>query len=365
MIDFLLDGRYLVVVAAGCCYVCFFHWLIGGLKRIRSAAGGARPFISVIIAARNEESRLPVLLAALQQQSYPIDLRELIIVDDRSNDGTSLLLQRWKKILPFCHLRINELFPETNPKKNALAFAIQNACGDVIVTTDADCIPRSGWLESVANAFENDVGAVVGVSLWSMNGKWWSKIVAFESLATTAVSLAAVGHNTPFLAVGRNFAFRRELYTRANGYSRHMHIYSGDDVLLLQSIIKFPEYRVVAVISRESQVQSSGATNLWEFVRQKRRHISAAKGYPLNLQLSYLFYHSSNAVLWFCPLLLGLPGLIFLLIKFVLDGIVLHKTMVRCNVALSRSVYLFWQVLFFFTNLIVGPTAFLGRIQWK
>src|SRR5512142_2293885 len=58
------------------------------------AAGETPPGISVIVAARNEERALPALLRALLAQDYPPERREIILVDDRSTDGTAELLGR-------------------------------------------------------------------------------------------------------------------------------------------------------------------------------------------------------------------------------------------------------------------------------
>ena len=337
---------------------------------MQSATGYARPSVSVIIAAHNEAQNLPKLLSALQRQSYPKDLREFIVIDDRCNDGTPQLLNEWRHRLPMCCPRIDRVPDGINPKKFALAAGIRQARGEVIITTDADCIPPSTWVESLAGAFAKEVGAVVGVSPWHADEKLWSNIIAFESFATTIVSLAGIGHVRPFLAVGRNFAFRRELYQRVAGYSGDVRIFSGDDDLLLQKISRRSEYRVGAVFSPESQVPSRGAENLWAFIRQKRRHISAGRAYPRPQQIGYALYHFSNIFIWLCPLLLGFPGIALLLLKVGFDGLLFHQIIKRlqlatCRLSLAGFALLPWQLLFLLTHAIVGPLAFIGRIRWK
>jgi cellulose synthase/poly-beta-1,6-N-acetylglucosamine synthase-like glycosyltransferase len=321
--------------------------------------------VSVLIAARNEAHHLPKLLRALQHQSYPRDLCEFIVIDDRSNDETPQLLNEWQHRLPLRAIRIDCVPDGVNPKKFALAAAIQQARGTVLVTTDADCIPSPLWLESLADAFEEKVGAVVGVSPWYVKGKLWGSIIAYESLATMAVALAGVGQGRPFLAVGRNFAFRRELYQRVAGYASDIHIFSGDDDLLLQKINKLKEYRVVAVFTPESQSPSCGAESLWAFIRQKRRHISAGQAYPWRQKIGYALYHASNAGLWLCPLFFGFWGWAFLLAKLLMDAIICQRVGRMCRLQIAWPAFFPWQALFLFTHIFVGPTAFFGRIRWK
>jgi cellulose synthase/poly-beta-1,6-N-acetylglucosamine synthase-like glycosyltransferase len=321
--------------------------------------------VSVLIAARNEAHHLPKLLRALQRQSYPRDLCEFIVIDDRSNDETPQLLNEWQHRLPLRAIRIDCVPDGINPKKCALAAAMPQACGAVIVTTDADCVPPPHWLESMAGAFAENVGAVVGVSPWYAEGRLWGGIIALESLTTMLVTLAGVGHGRPFLAVGRNFAFRRELYQRVAGYAGDLHIFSGDDDLLLQKISKLKEYRVVAAFTPESQAPSRGAENLWTFIRQKRRHISAGQAYPRRQQFGYALYHASNLALWLCPLFFGFWGSIFLLAKLLMDGIICQRIGRVCQLQIAWLAFFPWQALCLFTHILVGPTAFFGRIRWK
>ena len=354
-----------LLLAALLCYLYFGLWLWRGWRRLGSAIGQAQPFVSVVIAAHNEAENLPTLLAALQKQSYPKDLREFIVIDDRSIDGTHEVLEKWKRLLPLCSLRIDSVPDGVNPKKFALATGMKHSRGKVIVTTDADSVPPPRWLELMASAFEKDVGAIVGVSPWYAEGKLWGKVIALESLATTVVSLAGVGHGRPFLAVGRNFAFRRELFERVNGYDRDMHIFSGDDDLLLQKISVLPTIRVAVVFSRESIVPSLGAKNLRAFIHQKRRHISSSKVYPRIVQFAYALFHLSNLVLWLSPFFIGSKGFAFLLLKFFVDGLTFHQALRRCRLAISWKAFVLWEVLFLFTHIFVGPMSFVGRVRWK
>src|SRR5436309_2696283 len=109
-------------------------------------AGPASTKISVIIPARNEEANIGVLLQALQQQTYPRELFEVIVVDDHSEDDTVAVVKQFKevKLLSVASNNINSF------KKKAIETGITAATNELIVTTDADCRAPADWLQTIA-----------------------------------------------------------------------------------------------------------------------------------------------------------------------------------------------------------------------
>ena len=102
--------------------------------------------ITVIIPARNEEENIGQLLTALQKQSYPSSLVDVIVVDDHSTDNTAAIVQQYAgvKLIQLKDGGINSY------KKKAIETGIAAATGEMIVTTDADCLPSTNWLKSIA-----------------------------------------------------------------------------------------------------------------------------------------------------------------------------------------------------------------------
>ena len=100
------------------------------------------PTVSVIIPARNEEKNIGQLLEALRQQDFPAEKLEIIVVDDHSEDQTAAIARSFLnvRVLPFREEGLNSY------KKKALEKAVAAACGELIVCTDADCIPTKEWL---------------------------------------------------------------------------------------------------------------------------------------------------------------------------------------------------------------------------
>ena len=129
----------------------YFYW-----KKLPEwqSADGASVFVSVIIAARNEEHTLPRLIEDLSQQTYPKDLFEVIVVDDYSTDNTAALSKnfdgvRLRMILP-------DVPPESSSKKVAITSGIMKAKGQLMVITDADCRVKKEWIETLSGFYQSN-----------------------------------------------------------------------------------------------------------------------------------------------------------------------------------------------------------------
>ncbi len=119
--------------------------------------------VTVIVAARNEEKNILRCLNSLDRLIYPEDKIEIIIVDDNSEDNTNLIVSNFidgknKFKLIKTHDKISNLIGKTN----ALANALKIASGDIIFTTDADCVVNPNWVKKTVSYFQDDVVAVFG-----------------------------------------------------------------------------------------------------------------------------------------------------------------------------------------------------------
>ena len=99
------------------------------------------PFISIIIAARNEEKNIGKCIQSLVHQTYPANKFEIIVTDDHSTDGTVSMINSFQKenirvihLADFIQDKILNSY-----KKKSIETALQFAKGELIITTDADC----------------------------------------------------------------------------------------------------------------------------------------------------------------------------------------------------------------------------------
>jgi len=112
-------------------YCFFIIWILDGYKNLIkdfSEDNHYAPFISVIIASRNEAHNLPILLELLSQQTYPQDLFEIIVVNDRSSDDSDKVLQKYcTKINNLKIVTITNCPPIWAGKKWAIHNGIKNS----------------------------------------------------------------------------------------------------------------------------------------------------------------------------------------------------------------------------------------------
>ncbi len=260
--------------------------LLKGLGRLasdRPTPPSRSPSVTILIAARNEESRIRKCLECLMVQDYDPQKLQIIVVDDRSEDGTAAILQEYVAKRPhgFDPISLSETAPGFSPKKYALSQGLLKATGEIIVTTDADCIMSPAWVSSLVAEFSEDTGLVLGMTSYYPMGKEdlaWG-VQALEFLSYGVVAAALVGLRFPVHGNANNIAYRRKVYDQASGFASHGSIVSGDDDFLIQSIHKLGQWRIRYSVQSESQVQTEPPLSMGQFWEQRKRWASKCSLY--------------------------------------------------------------------------------------
>ena len=175
------------------------------------APSGTLPFVSVVIAARNEASHLPRKLKNLADLNYPAPKYEIIVVSDGSTDSTN----EWMQAQAGGNVRFLAL-PEHAGKAVALNHAIEAALGDIVVFTDARQPVHSEAVRNLVTNFEDpNVGCVSGELMLGHPGDdapgsglgfYWAmekKVREWESASGSVVG-----------ATGALYAVRKELLVK-------------------------------------------------------------------------------------------------------------------------------------------------------
>src|SRR5262245_46807239 len=103
-------------------------------------AGQLNPFVSIVVPVYNDAGSLATLLSSLDEQDYDPDRFECVIVDNGSDEP-----------LTVCHRRKYEVRVLREPLAGSYAArncGLREARGDILIFTDADCMPRSDWLST-------------------------------------------------------------------------------------------------------------------------------------------------------------------------------------------------------------------------
>ncbi|MCD4828233.1 MAG: glycosyltransferase [Candidatus Cloacimonetes bacterium] len=248
------------------------------LRRKDEPGNNEKPFVSVVIAARNEEAALPMLLTTLVNQSYSQGMFEVIVADDDSTDNTAAVVRQFSARWPNVRLvSVTGRDKAVSPKKNALAQAVDVGSGSIILTTDADCMVGRHWIRSMVAYFEPDVAMVVGYSR-TMLPDWRRATLAqkfehFDFFAMFAAAAGAVAAGKPFSCSGQNLGYRRSAYDKVGGYQRIAHILSGDDVNLMQ-LMRHTGQRVRFANSHHAFASTRSVAGWRELLNQRARWAS-------------------------------------------------------------------------------------------
>ena len=237
-------------------------------------------FISVIVAARNEENNIGKLIDAIKKQNYPSHLFELIIVDDHSTDRTADIIK------PFLNNQIR-LIPliladkaTVAYKKAAIDAGIKNSKGELIITTDADCIMSENWLSTIAAFYElHHPKMMVMPVVIKNNHSFLGLFQTLDFMSLQGITGAAVHQKIHGMCNGANLAYTRKVYDEVNGFEGIDHIASGDDMLLMHKISKKYKNEILFLKSKNVIVETEPETNITDFINQRIRWASKADKY--------------------------------------------------------------------------------------
>ncbi|MBN1542744.1 glycosyltransferase [candidate division KSB1 bacterium] len=273
-----------MLFAVSILYALVLLALTTGLRKLPKPAKTIRrlPFVSIIVAARNEETEIPILLQSLGEQDYPCDRFEIIIADDGSSDDTPARIRKFIASHPKLRTTsfvVSDREKAISPKKNALRQAISRATGEWLLLTDADCRPGPGWISAVARYFSTEIEMVIGFSplerpCLCTPGHY---LLALDSLALAALAAATTGWGAPATCNGRNLAYRKALYERVGGFSRIEKFVSGDDDLFLAQVLLSGGSRIAYADTADAIVPTRLLSGWREFFHQRLRH--ASKGF--------------------------------------------------------------------------------------
>ena len=358
-------------------YLLLLMVLAIGLSRVTRSGDSDtdQPVVSVLVAARNEETRIGACLDALLAQDYPHDKLEVVVIDDDSEDATSEIVQSYHD--KDSRIKLITAGPNPDrlgPKKNALRWGIMASKGDILITTDADCTPPPAWLQTIVTYFQPNVGTVLGPSVLQSPNHWLKHWLVLENLGNIAIYAASAGLSFPVGAQGANLAYRREVWELL-GFGAEGQTFSGDDDLFVQRIAKDGRWQVRyalepdAVVPHHHQVTGTGT------VRQKHRHLSAVRWYRPEIVLLaalVLAYHLLLAVGLVAGLFTFPIFLIWLLCmtaKTLADGSVLERIAHRTQMAFPwrwlpiAEILRPWAMIFMVPMSLIKPVTWKGRVR--
>jgi biofilm PGA synthesis N-glycosyltransferase PgaC len=257
------------------------------------------PPISIVISIRADFENIQKLLPELLNQNYPNF--EIVLIDDASWDETKSFIEESVKQFPNVKgvYVTEEMKKQTLGKKLALTLGIKAATHEIIVLTDADCMPATPyWLQRmVAPYLENSSTEIVlGYSPFIRKQTFVNLISQMDNLWTAILYFSYAVRNKAYMGVGRNMSYKKSLFLKVKGFASHLHVLSGDDDLFVRDASNSSNTAICIHPDSFMFTSSKSSFNTWYL--QKKRHTFVGKYYKFKDKLKLGFIGLSHALMW-------------------------------------------------------------------
>jgi len=213
--------------------------------------------ISVVVPTYNEEQNIERCLQSLADQTVPRETYEIIVVDGNSKDRTRELAE------PLADRVFVQTSKRVGGARNDGAMA---SAGDIIATTDADCILPRDWVERIAKNFEEREIVQLYGTVYPIEGGFRNHL---SLSGANAFSRLGYHTRTIYFTLGCNTAFDREAFVRAGMYRC---IDAGDDLEIAQRMRKLgkvyldPDLAVGFSMRRYQQFGTLKSISEWLYI---------------------------------------------------------------------------------------------------
>lgn len=319
-------------------YLVFFGGVPRFAKRIKSGKigiAGNQPPVSVIITTRDQEAILSKQLPLILEQEYPEF--QVVVVNDASSDETDDLLKKLALQYPHLyHTFLPEGVQSVSPKKMALTVGIKAAKYDYLLFTEANCLPSgTNWISSMMKQFTPGTSVVLSYSRYESIKGIFKRLIAYDNLFQGMRYLGLAAAKRPYMGIGRNLAYRKELFFSQKGFASHLNLFSGEDDLFISDVAKGSNTRVEVSPDAVMNIVTDDVKSHWKEARINQIYTSsyykpmAKFRTGMEIISRYAFYALFIALLvlglinWNVPLLIT-DGVLFLL-RYIVQLIVINR----------------------------------------
>lgn len=352
--------------------ILFLGWKKIPLVKKTSISGEEDwPFLSIIIPVRNESAGILNLLNDLNQQSFPKGHFEVIVVDDFSTDDTVQKVNNHSHKLRI-DLKVISLTKKLGGKKKALRTGIDQAKGEIIVTTDGDCRADAEWLACINAAFlQQQRMMVCGPVTFHNEASSFERLQTIEFASLIGTGAASLYYNFPNMCNGANLAFKKKAFESVNGYTGSDHIPSGDDEFLMHKMHEKYPGQVCFLKAKGAIVKTSALNQLKGFINQRKRWSGKWNLHGLQIKVLALiiFLYNLSLIAAFISSFLGYYqwNLLFiqLFFKILFEYLFLNEVLRFLDKKIKVFYFLLLQLIYPLYVVFFGLAANTGNYKWK
>ena len=357
----ILIGAFACIIAIQLFYYLFFFLRLAIYKKPKKAVHVEHP-ISVVICARDEAENLANFLPGVLVQQYSTT-HEVVLVNDNSEDESKYLLEEFRK--SFKNLNIVTLSQDAkmiNGKKFPLSLGIKSSKYETLLLTDADCVPASeNWMQLMQDGYGDDIEIVLGYGAYKKKPGILNKLIRFETFQTALQYFSYALAGIPYMGVGRNLSYKKDVFFRNKGFSSINQMPSGDDDLFINQVAN--KKNTAIVIDKEAHTISEPKTRFNDWMNQKYRHYTTSKYYKTHHSFLLALYAFSQFLVYpvFIAALLFSKQYILIVslwsVRFLIQGIVLRSTMKKLNELDLWPWYILFDIWSVFYYIFTLPSV--------
>jgi glycosyltransferase involved in cell wall biosynthesis len=311
---------------------------------------------------------MPAVLVQDYKSSF-----EVVLVNDNSTDDTKYLIDEFKKAFKnINHVLLTQEAKMIAGKKFPLSMGIKSAKYEIVLLTDADCVPATEhWIKKMQAAYTDNIEIVLGYGAYRKKPGFLNKLIRFETFHTALQYLTYALSGNPYMGVGRNLSYKRSMFFANKGFASHMHLMGGDDDLFVNE--NATKTNVAICIHREAHTLSKPKKTWKEWFWQKKRHHLTARYYKAKHQSALALYPFSF-YLFYLSIILSIvfqyEVLIFVCafgIRALFQMLTLHLCGLKLN---EKTLGMVSPLLELIHRLFVYPvyltsTIFMRKRLWK
>jgi len=263
--------------------------------------------ISILIPARNEAENIEKCLSSIFNNNYPEGLLEVFVIDDFSSDKTASLVINFSKKNKLPNLKTLPLASFISEKdtqsykKKAIEIGINQAKGELIITTDADCIVPENWLNYISSFYEKNNFQFIAAPVNFHNEK--NRLERFQSLdfmGMMCVTGAGIHSNLQKMCNGANLAYTKKAFEVVGGFQGVDHLASGDDLFLMHKIEQYFPTGIGFLKNAKATILTEAKPDLTSFLSQRLRWATKNASYSdwkITAILAMVFFLCCNIFL--------------------------------------------------------------------
>lgn len=347
-------------------FVFFFGMLTNYRFSKIALSDNQLPVVTVVVSARNEEKIIAKCIESLLRIDYPSEKLEILLVNDRSTDRTGAIM------LEYASGQAAVKYFEPDPpagrlkgKTNALSQAIKKSKGEIILTTDADCLVKPTWVREMVRNYDADTGVAASYSIiepTSIN----SAVQSLDWIYLLTIASGSDGISLPLSCVGNNMSFRRKAYDEVGGYE-NIKFSVTEDFMLLKTIRDKTRWKTKFPVNYDILNYTLPCGNFVELYRQKKRWGRGGLdirfiGYIVGL----LGWSTGAAVLFGWLFVAPVNYLLVVLLKLLIDLLFVLPVVSRFKVYRVLLYLPFFEVYFALYAFLMPFILLLDRdVVWK